>query len=210
MALITLAEFKTYLQIPTLTTTYDAGYAAFIEAVSDDVEKITNQFFDLTYSVNTAVNSQSLTGSIPQYDVFEGMTVTGSGIPDRAIVQDASLYQIVMNKYATVGATGITATYNAVPEQIKPVIANMVMYKIVNSTAANGGDVNDLESESIGTVSVSYGAGAAIDSTWGYPRNLVKSIRKIRRIIVDIGKLRLRGTDITNERIDRTERYYRR
>ncbi len=207
MALITLVEFKTYMQIT--DTTYDALYSTYIEAVSADVEEMANQYFDLTYAVNTALNSQYLSGSIPQYDVFEGMTVTGAGIPERAVVQSATLYQIVINKFATAGATGITATYNAVPEQIKPVIANMVMYKIINNIYTAGGDIKDLKSEGIGSVSLSYGDGAAIDSTWGYPRNLVKSIRKIRRIKVDIGKLRLRGTDITNERINRTDRYYR-
>ncbi len=207
MALITLTEFKTYMQIT--DSAYDALYATYIEAVSADVEEMANQYFDLTYAVNTSLNSQYLSGSIPQYDVFEGMTVSGAGIPDRAIVQCASLYQIIINKYATAGATGITATNNAVPEQIKHVIAQMVMYKIINNIYTSGGDVNDIESETIGTVSFSYGDGAAVDSTWGYPRNLVKSIRKIRRVNVDIGKLRQRGTDITNERINRADRYYR-
>ncbi len=197
MALITLVEFTTYLQIP--DTSYDAGYAAFIDAVSDDVENMANQYFDLTYTVNTTTSSQFLSTAVPLYDLFEGVTVTGAGIPARSILQDVALYQVTMNKYATVDATGITATFNAVPEQIKPVIAQMVMYKIKNNTASAGGTVADLKSKSVGPVSVAFGTGAAIDSTYGYPKNLVKSIKKIRRIATDIGELRHQGMDITNE-----------
>jgi hypothetical protein len=203
MALITLAEFNKYLQIT--DSAYDAGYTAFIDAVSDDVENMANQYFNLTYAVNTTTSSQYLSSSVVQYDIFEGMTVTGTGIPDRAIVQNATLYQIEMNKYATANGIGITATYNAVPEQIKPVIANMVMYKIINSTVSNGGSVKDIKSKGIGPVSTSFGEGAAIDNTYGYPRNLVKSIKRIKRVSVDIGKTRRRGQDITNPE---SNRYY--
>lgn len=201
MALITLAEFKTYLQIT--DATYDDLYDTYIESVSDDVEDMANQYFDLTYSVNTTNNSQYLTSSVEQYDIFEGMTVSGTGIPARAIVQNATLYQIEMNKYATADGTGITATYNAVPEKIKPVIAQMVMFKIKTSTASMGGEIKDIKSRNIGPVSVSFGEGAAIDKTWGYPRNLVKSIRRIKRVAIDTGKIRRRGEDITNLDIDR-------
>jgi hypothetical protein len=196
MALITLDEFKTYLQIT--DSSYDAGYAAFIEAVSDDVENMANQFFDLEYVVNTTASSQFLSTSVELYDLFEGITVTGAGIPDRAILQDTSLYQVTMNKYATANATGITATFNAVPEQIKPVIAQMVLYKITNNTASAGGSVKDVKSRSMGPVSVTFGTGAAIDSTYGYPKNLVKSIKKIRRLALDTGEIRRSGMDITN------------
>ncbi len=197
MALITLTEFKTYLQIT--DSTYDAGYAAFIEAVSDDVMNMANQYFNLEYAVNTSTSSQYLPSTVPLYDIFEGVTVTGTGIPDRAIVQDTSLYQITLNKYCTAAGTGITATFNAVPEQIKPVIANMVMYKILNQTVSNGGNIKDIKSKGIGPVSVSFGEGAAIDNTYGYPRNLVKSIKRIKRVKIDIGKTRRRGQDITNQ-----------
>jgi len=197
MALITLTEFKTYLQI--IDSSYDAGYAAYIEAVSSDVEDMANKFFDLTYAINTTNGSQFLSSSIEQYDIFEGMTVSGTGIPSRAIIQNATLYSSEMNKFATADGTGITATFNAVPEQIKPVIANMVMYKIINNTASSGGSVKDLKSKGIGPVSISFGEGAAIDSTWGYPRNLVKSIRRIRRLSLDKGELRRTGEDITNK-----------
>ncbi len=201
MALITLAEFKTYLQIT--DGTYDAGYSTFIESVSSDVEDMANQFFDLTYAVNTATSSQYLSSTVEQYDIFEGMTVSGTGIPARAIVQYATMYQIEMNKYATADGTGITATYNAVPEQIKPVIANMVMYKIINNIYTAGGSVKDLKSKGMGPVSTSFGDGAAIDNTYGYPRNLVKSIKRIKRVKIDIGKLRRSGEDITNIGINR-------
>jgi len=197
VALITLAEFKTYLQIT--DSAYDAGYAAYIEAVSADVEDMANQFFDLEYAVNTVQGSSLLSSSVEQYDIFEGITVSGSGIPSKAIVQNATLYQSELNKFCTATATGITATFNAVPEQIKPVIANMVMFKIMNSTALAGGSVKDLKSKGIGPVSKSFGDGAAIDSTYGYPRNQVKSIKRIRRISIDTGKLRRHGEDITNK-----------
>jgi len=196
MALITLAEFKTYLQIS--DSSYDAGYTAYIEAVSADVEEMANQYFNLAYTVTTVKGSQFLDSAVELYDLFAGMTVTGTGIPSRAIIQDTTLYQAELNKYCTADGS-ITATFNATPEQIKPVIANMVMFKIQNSTAANGGDVVDLKSKSIGPVSVSFGSGAAIDSNYGYPKNLVKSIRKIRRISFDKGELRRRGMDITNK-----------
>ncbi len=205
MALITLDEFKTYLQIT--NPSYDSLYSAYIEAVSDDVMSIANQYFNLSYAVNTTLNSQFLSSTVQQYDIFEGMKVTGVGIPDRAIVQNATMYQIELNKYCTATATGITATYNAVPEQIKPVIANMVMYKIKTSTASMGGEVKDLKSRSIGPASVTFGAGAAIDQKYGYPKNLVKQIRNIRRLSLDKGELRRGGEDITNQE---NKLYYRR
>ena len=196
MALITLDEFKTYLQIS--DGTYDAGYGAFIEEVSADVETIANQFFELQYAVNTVISSQFLSSIVELYDLFAGIKVTGAGIPDRTILQDVTLFQATMNKRATAEATGITATFNPVPIQIKPVIANMVMFKIKNSTASKGGDVKDLKSKGIGPVSKSFGSGAAIDNKYGYPKNHVKSIKNIRRIAFDIGKLRQSGTNITN------------
>lgn len=198
MALITLAEFKTYLQIT--DSSYDAGYAAYIDAVSGDVEDMANQFFNIDYTVSTINGSQFLGSSSELYDLFAGMTVTGVGVPLRAIIQDATLYQVELNKYCTANGS-ITATFNATPEQIKPVIANMIMYKIINSTATNGGDVSDVKSKSIGPVNYTLGSGAAIDSNYGYPKNLVKSIRKIRRISFDKGQLRHRGMDITNEEL---------
>lgn len=196
MALITLAEFKTYLQIT--DSSYDAGYSAYIEAVSADVEEMANQFFNLSYTVTTIDGSQFLESSAELYDLFAGMTVTGTGIPSRAIVQGTTLYQAELNRYCTADGS-ITATFNATPEQIKPVVANMVMYKIVNNTAVNGGDVSDIKSHSIGPVSYTFGSGAAIDSNYGYPKNLVRSIRKIRRISYDKGEIRRRGMDITNK-----------
>ncbi len=195
MALITLSEFRAYLQIS--DSAYDTLYDVYINSVSEDVMNMANQYFNLTYSVTTTENSPILSSSVLQYDVFEGMTVSGIGIPDRSIVQDTSVYETTLNKYCTASGT-IAATFNAVPEQIKPVIAQMLLYKINTSKVVNGGEVKDLKSKGIGPVSVSYGDGAAIDSTWGYPRNLVKSIKRIKRVKIDIGKTRRRGQDITN------------
>ena len=197
MALITLEEFKTYLQLKDVT--YDLGYAAFIAAVSADVEDMSNQRFDLEYAVTLTNSSNFISSDNPLYDIFEGCIVTGSGIPDRTIVQNTSLYQASVNKYATASGS-ITATFNPVPEQVKPVIANMIMYKIMNNTYTAGGEVVDLKSKSIGPLSLSFGTGAAIDRDYGYPKNLVKSIKRIKRIAFDKGETRIQGMDITNKR----------
>lgn len=185
--MISFAEFKTFLQLS--DDTLEPLFDIYEPIVDDEVSKMTNIVFNQSYDVSFSQNSTILKGGeFYNQDIFVGSKITGAGIPSNTTINNWDSTVLLIDKYTT-SSEQTTILINPVPPPLKLTVAKMILYQIKGNTETNALK-RDLSSKSMGIVSVSYNDKTSLDLNWNYPKNLVKSCMRYKRISLDIGMSR--------------------
>lgn len=182
--MLSLEEFKELLQIS--DTTYDTVFATYEPIVASDVEGITNIIYNVSHTINLTEGATIATSEDKFYnEVFCGSVISGTGIPEGTAVSSWSEYSISMTKEATETGT-VTAVINPLPDNLKLIVAKMVLFQIQRSTTTKA-LTKELKSKSIAGLSLSFSDATDLHPDYDYPKNLVQTLRRYRRLQIDIG-----------------------
>ena len=114
MALVTLTQAKTHLNVPTATTTYDDEITYFISVASDLVEG----YADRKFALNTS--SQLFDGGVALYilnvspvTAVTGVTVDGTALASTAYDTDIQHGIVRLDSAAAEGTANVTISYMA-------------------------------------------------------------------------------------------------
>ena len=180
--LITLANCKLQLGIPTGNTLYDANITGMIPFVSSDVRRILNASYD-TYTPATFASGSALIYfgenyfparsemSIPKFDL--GQVVYAPGIPADTYLYS---YDPTTGNYTlsdTPTASG-TFVYPTVRIFMFPTIAKMIWYRI-QGMSTDDASKKGIQSETYGPVSITYSQ-KEINSQYNYPNVLIEDL----------------------------------
>ena len=179
--LITLANCKIQLGIPTGNTLNDANITAMIPFVSSDVRRILNAPYD-TYTPATFTAGSKLiyfgnyyfeaTNQIrPKFDL--GQVVYAPGIPADTYLQsfDPTTGNYTLSDTPTASGTYI---YPTVRISMFPAISKMIWYKVSKMTTTDASS-KSVQSESYGPVSITYSQ-KEINSQYNYPQILIDDL----------------------------------
>lgn len=170
--LITLANCKLQLGIPTANTLYDANITAMIPFVSSDVRRIINNSYN-TYVPATFTSGSKSIFFGENYFFDLGQVVYAPGIP-----ADTYLYSFdpTTGNYTlsdTPTASG-TFVYPTVRISMFPAIAKMIWYRI-QGMSTDDASRKGVQSETYGPVSITYSQ-KEINSQYNYPQILIDDL----------------------------------
>ncbi len=175
--LITLANCKIQLGIPTGNTLYDSSITAMIPFVSSDVRRIVNDPYG-TYTPATFTSGSKLIffgtqpGQYPiKYDL--GQVVYAPGIPADTYLYsfDPTTGNYTLSETPTASGTFV---YPTVRISMFPAIAKMIWYRI-QGMSTDDASKKGIQSESYGPVSITYSQ-KEINSQYNYPQILIDDL----------------------------------
>lgn len=180
--LITLANCKLQLGIPTANTLYDANITAMIPFVSSDVRRILNAPYDTYTPATFTSGSKSIffgTQFYPdlsgQYTIkFDlGQVVYSPGIPADTYLYsfDPTTGNYTLSETPTASGTFV---YPTVRISMFPAIAKMIWYRI-QGMSTDDASIKGVQSESYGPVSITYSQ-KEINSQYNYPQILIDDL----------------------------------
>ena len=180
--LITLANCKLQLGIPTANTLYDANITAMIPFVSSDVRRIVNDpYGTYTPATFTSGNKSIFFGTqfypdlSGQYTIkFDlGQVVYSPGIPADTYLQsfDPTTGNYTLSDTPTASGTYI---YPTVRISMFPAISKMIWYRVSKMTTTDASS-KSVQSESYGPVSITYSQ-KEINSQYNYPQILIDDL----------------------------------
>jgi len=179
--LITLANCKIQLGIPTGNTLYDASITAMIPFVSSDVRRILNAPYDsYTPATFTAGSNMIYFGNNRKTDIgwvgpkFDlGQVVYAPGIPADTYLYsyDPTTGNYTLSDTPTASGTFI---YPTVRISMFPAIAKMIWYRI-QGMSTDDASKKGIQSESYGPVSITYSQ-KEINSQYNYPQILIDDL----------------------------------
>jgi len=174
--LITLANCKLQLGIPTANTLYDANITAMIPFVSSDVRRILNASYDTYTPATFTSGSKSIYFGDYSWSTFKfdlGQVVYAPGIP-----ADTYLYSYdPTTGYYTLSDTPTasgTFVYPTVRISMFPAIAKMIWYRI-QGMSTDDASRKGVQSETYGPVSITYSQ-KEINSQYNYPQILIDDL----------------------------------
>lgn len=166
--LISLATVKSQLSIE--GTLSDDKITAMIPIVSADVRRILNCQFDREIPADFSVSDKTLEAvtGLPL-----GTVVYHANIPDDTYIESFSstTFKYTMSETPIGGGSDVNPTINI---SQWPTISKMIQYRIEGQNVESASD-EKTQSESIGVVTVNYGAGA-INKQWNYPQLLIDDL----------------------------------
>ena len=180
--LITLANCKLQLGIPTANTLYDANITAMIPFVSSDVRRIINNSYNTYVPATFTSGSKSIyfgdyswptfPGQYPiKYDL--GQVVYAPGIPADTYLYsfDPTTGNYTLSETPTASGTYV---YPTVRISMFPAIAKMIWYRI-QGMSTDDASRKGVQSESYGPVSITYSQ-KEINSQYNYPQILIDDL----------------------------------
>lgn len=180
--LITLANCKLQLGIPTANTLYDANITAMIPFVSSDVRRIINNSYNTYVPATFTSGSKSIyfgdyswptfPGQYPiKYDL--GQVVYAPGIPADTYLYsyDPTTGNYTLSETPTASGTYV---YPTVRISMFPAIAKMIWYRVSKMTTTDASS-KLVQSENYGPVSITYSQ-KEINSQYNYPQILIDDL----------------------------------
>lgn len=187
---ITQAMVKTYMGIT--DATYDTQIALYIPDVTDDLTRengICNQSFLFKGTADTDATDMLANVSLTsdEWDeLYIGSLIRINGEDGEISDFDEDAETITLTAVLSKTDTEQTLYIRNFPQGAKSVVAQMVFYKVQNSTVSTNYG-REIASKSIGPVSVSFGGKSSGDipaghvDKFGYPISLTSSLKTIRR-----------------------------
>ena len=186
--ILTLAQVKAYLALTDVNTTYDDKINLYLPIITDDLTRlngICNQSFliESTADSDTTTTLSNLSLSSHQWDcLYIGSVIKIDG-EDNSISDYSELNKTVtLESVTTKNSTELELIIRNFPTGSKPIISQMILYKFSDGTMSTEYG-KEVKSKSIGPLSVTFGTGSevAIDSRFGYPSSLIRSLASIRK-----------------------------
>ena len=193
-------EVKSYLGLSTASTTYDTDISIYTPIVWEDIKAITNNKFEEAYhwfqddELVISSSNKTITIDTASTNDFNRLVQVGDTIQVSKTWFNDGSYSVASftTHVLTVNESLIdenSTDYQItsfifrvdVPNWVKAVGAKMIWYSLNNKTNVSGKDV---KSERYGDYSVTYGTGdkASVGSYGGYPRSLINSLAKVRKV----------------------------
>lgn len=183
---ITQSQVKSFLNIS--DTSFDTQIDLYIPIVSDDITRengICNQDFLFAGTADTAgtdtLSNVSLT--FDQWDdLYTGSVIQINGEDGVILSFDESAAEIVLESALTKTDLAQDLFIRNFPYGSKPIISQMILYKIREGSVSGATFGDEIASRNIGPVSVSFaGKGSNTVNGYGYPSALFKSLATIRK-----------------------------
>lgn len=184
---MTVAEVKTYLGIT--DTSYDAGIAIYLPAVTDDLTRkngICNQSFMFEQRCDTDSTAvlSNVTLTAKEWDcLYIGATVLINAEDHTILTYDETARTITLDSAVSITADNQKLYIRNFPIGAKPVVAQMILYKINEGSISGATFGKEVASKSIGILSVSFKGDSSnvTKDRFGYPSELTAGLRTIKR-----------------------------
>lgn len=182
---ISLDQVKTFLGIT--DTTYDPSINTYIPIVSDDLIRtngICNQDFLFTGSADTDATTKLSNVSLTSSEwagLYVGSVILINDEDGVIASYDQDAEEIILETALTKTATAEDLEIRNFPYGAKPVVSQMVLWKINQGSLTGATFGEEISSKSIGTVRIQYAGKDNNTNGLGYPVSLIKELATIRR-----------------------------
>lgn len=182
---ISLDQVKTFLGIT--DTTYDPSINTYIPIVSDDLIRpngICNQDFLFTGSADTDATTKLSNVSLTSSEwagLYVGSVILINDEDGVIASYDQDAEEIILETALTKTATAEDLEIRNFPYGAKPVVSQMVLWKINQGSITGATFGEEISSKSIGTVRIQYAGKDNNTNGLGYPVSLIEELATIRR-----------------------------